>query len=193
MAEPCRESWDGMDGDDRVRFCWSCRKNVYHLSSMTVGEIEDLVQLHEGNVGVRFAMRADGTIVSAEGEQCGRGQKRARRRRAARRLAGAVGAAVGAAAFLAAASEVAGAAAAGSRRCATKFASIARTWHEFEEPDAWPERPTHADPAARAREVFERLAGTGGEAVVRGALGPVAPGRSDEFGARHERSRGEND
>ena len=32
VAEPCTESWEGMSGDDRVRYCQGCRKHVYNLS-----------------------------------------------------------------------------------------------------------------------------------------------------------------
>src|SRR4051812_47184360 len=32
IASPCTASWDDMAGDDRVRFCASCQKDVYNLS-----------------------------------------------------------------------------------------------------------------------------------------------------------------
>ena len=35
VASPCNASWDAMKGDDRVRFCGECQKNVYNLSAMT--------------------------------------------------------------------------------------------------------------------------------------------------------------
>src|SRR5688572_20020017 len=31
VASPCRARWDEMEGDERVRFCGHCQKNVYHL------------------------------------------------------------------------------------------------------------------------------------------------------------------
>src|SRR5262245_30602687 len=34
IASPCSADWDEMTGDDRVRFCGRCRKNVYNLSEM---------------------------------------------------------------------------------------------------------------------------------------------------------------
>ena len=35
VASACPESWEGMTGDDRTRFCGRCRMNVYNLSGMT--------------------------------------------------------------------------------------------------------------------------------------------------------------
>src|SRR5690348_11198318 len=40
IASPCEASWDAMNGDDRVRFCGLCEKNVYNLSAMTRDEAE---------------------------------------------------------------------------------------------------------------------------------------------------------
>ena len=31
VATPCSASWDDMLGDERVRFCLSCQKDVYNL------------------------------------------------------------------------------------------------------------------------------------------------------------------
>src|SRR6516162_8887116 len=35
VASPCPADWNAMQGDDRVRFCGQCEKNVYNLSAMT--------------------------------------------------------------------------------------------------------------------------------------------------------------
>jgi hypothetical protein len=35
VASPCRESWEGMLGDDRVRHCGKCDKHVYNLSALS--------------------------------------------------------------------------------------------------------------------------------------------------------------
>jgi hypothetical protein len=53
-----------MTGDDKARFCKSCRKNVYNLTLMTRHEAEALIQAKEGNLCVRFARRADGTVIT---------------------------------------------------------------------------------------------------------------------------------
>jgi len=64
IAAPCRASWEHMRGDDTVRFCQTCRKNVYNISMMSRAEAEALIEAKEGNLCVRFAQRADGTVVT---------------------------------------------------------------------------------------------------------------------------------
>jgi hypothetical protein len=68
-----------MDGDDKVRFCSACRKNVYNLSAMPRPEAEALVNREE-SMCVRFFRRSDGTVLSGD---CPVGLKRWRRRLAA--------------------------------------------------------------------------------------------------------------
>ena len=43
IASPCKAAWKNMDGDDRVRFCRECNRNVYNLSSMTEREARRVV------------------------------------------------------------------------------------------------------------------------------------------------------
>lgn len=83
IREPCRESWEGMVGNDQVRFCDTCRMNVYNLSGMTRDAAEHLVAGHEGRLCVRFYRRADGTVMT---EDCGP-TRWAKARQAARRAA----------------------------------------------------------------------------------------------------------
>jgi len=66
IATPCNADWDEMAGDERVRFCGRCDKNVYNLSSMTRAEAEALVAEKEGRLCVRLYQRADGTVLSAD-------------------------------------------------------------------------------------------------------------------------------
>ncbi|MGH7326766.1 MAG: hypothetical protein ACREJX_00310, partial [Polyangiaceae bacterium] len=40
VATPCHADWDQMIGDEHTRFCKSCEKNVYNLSSMTAEAAE---------------------------------------------------------------------------------------------------------------------------------------------------------
>jgi hypothetical protein len=65
VATPCKADWDDMMGDDRVRFCGQCQKNVYNLSNMSRKEAERLVINREGGMCVRFYRRADGTVITA--------------------------------------------------------------------------------------------------------------------------------
>ena len=65
-----------MEGDERVRFCGECRKNVYNLSAMSRAEAEALVSETEGRICVRFYQRRDGTVLT---DNCPVGLRKARR------------------------------------------------------------------------------------------------------------------
>jgi hypothetical protein len=79
VAAACNVSWDAMVGDDRVRHCNQCGKNVYQLSAMTRAEAEALVQDRMDDMPcVRFYRRADGTMLT---QDCPVGVGRRRRRR----------------------------------------------------------------------------------------------------------------
>ncbi|WP_438027295.1 hypothetical protein [Sorangium sp. So ce233] len=66
VASPCPTNWDEMVGDDRVRFCPHCEKNVYNLSEMPRDEAERLVRASAGDLCVRLYRRADGTVLTAD-------------------------------------------------------------------------------------------------------------------------------
>jgi hypothetical protein len=81
-----------MIGDDRVRFCQQCTKNVYNLSAMSREDAEALLRAGQereaaagGGMCVRLYRRADGTVLTAD---CPDGSRRKKRRLA---LFGAVG------------------------------------------------------------------------------------------------------
>jgi hypothetical protein len=81
VATPCRADWERMavrDESGAVRFCQSCGKNVYNISLMSHDEALVTIRAHEGNLCVRFARRADGTVVSGD---CPVGVRTKRRRR----------------------------------------------------------------------------------------------------------------
>jgi hypothetical protein len=86
VAAPCTAKWDEMQGDDRVRHCSHCSKNVYNLSALPSAEAAALLREREGSMCIRFYRRADGTTITSD---CPVGVRRRRRRRAA---AGAVAA-----------------------------------------------------------------------------------------------------
>ncbi len=64
ISAPCLESWEAMEGDERVRHCNGCKQNVYNLSGMTQSEAEDLLQAHEGGLCVRLYQRDDGSVIT---------------------------------------------------------------------------------------------------------------------------------
>jgi hypothetical protein len=64
IASPCSADWAKMEGNDQVRFCKECRKNVYNLSAVSRLEAEELVREVEGVSCVRLYRRADGTIIT---------------------------------------------------------------------------------------------------------------------------------
>ena len=66
VASPCKESWQGMTGDDQVRHCQRCDKHVYNLSEMTTDEAEALLAAHGASMCVRLYQRADGTVKTAD-------------------------------------------------------------------------------------------------------------------------------
>jgi hypothetical protein len=75
VAAPCNEDWNKMFGDEAVRFCGTCRQNVYNLSAMTDPEVRKL--LDGPRPCVRFFQRDDGTVVT---RKCSRMLDAARRR-----------------------------------------------------------------------------------------------------------------
>jgi hypothetical protein len=64
IATPCQADWNEMKGDDTVRFCGRCEKNVYNLSAMTREAGEALVREKEGRMCVRLYQRSDGTVLT---------------------------------------------------------------------------------------------------------------------------------
>jgi hypothetical protein len=87
VASPCNASWDEMLGDDRVRFCTSCEKNVFNLSAMPRDEAERLLaERLNGELCVRFYQRADGTVMT---QDCPVGVTKKRRKLAVLAAAGA--------------------------------------------------------------------------------------------------------
>lgn len=66
IASPCSLDWEQMTGDERVRFCGACNKNVYNISRMTRTEAEALIESAQGKLCAKFERRADGTILTAD-------------------------------------------------------------------------------------------------------------------------------
>ena len=87
VASLCKADWNEMLGDERVRFCLSCEKDVYNLSSMAKDDAEALLRERLGDdLCIRFYQRADGTILTAD---CPVGVKKKRTKKLALAVAGA--------------------------------------------------------------------------------------------------------
>ena len=54
VADPCTESWDEMTGNDSVRFCSHCSKDVNNISAMSRKEAARLVRKSGGRLCVRY-------------------------------------------------------------------------------------------------------------------------------------------
>ncbi len=55
-----------MKGDERVRFCAACQKNVYNVAELSEAEVRELIKTHEGNLCVRIYRRKDGTVLTSD-------------------------------------------------------------------------------------------------------------------------------
>jgi hypothetical protein len=78
VASPCTADWNRMAGDDRVRRCGDCQRDVYNLSGMTRDEAEALLIERNGDLCVRYFQCRDGTILLVD---CAVGARRRTRRR----------------------------------------------------------------------------------------------------------------
>jgi hypothetical protein len=134
IASPCTANWDEMVGDERVRYCGSCQKDVYNLSGMPRDEAERLVRERAGELCVRLYKRDDGTVLTAD---CPVGVKRKRRRRLAVAVVTA-GAAAAGAMYMAAARATMGAV---SHNPTATMGSVAMPDDSAEAPPAPPVAP----------------------------------------------------
>jgi hypothetical protein len=89
IASPCNIGWESMGGDERVRFCGSCKLNVYNLSEMRADGIRSLIRSKEGRICAWLYKRPDGTLITKD---CPLGIKAYRKK--ASRFAGAIFASV---------------------------------------------------------------------------------------------------
>jgi len=66
IASPCSAKWERMTGNDQVRHCAECNRDVYNLSAMTEREAEQLIATHTRRLCARFYQRADGTVLTQD-------------------------------------------------------------------------------------------------------------------------------
>jgi hypothetical protein len=73
----CKQRWEDMVGDDRVRACGGCDRPVFNLSAMTRDEAERVLAARGLTPCVRFYRRPDGTVMTTD---CPTGSRPERRR-----------------------------------------------------------------------------------------------------------------
>jgi len=66
VATPCQADWSQMTGDERVRHCAHCKKDVFNLSELSREQAERLIIEKNGDLCARYFKRQDGTILLAD-------------------------------------------------------------------------------------------------------------------------------
>lgn len=66
VVKRCPVSWNGMEGNDQIRFCSKCSRHVYNLSDMTRAEALEYIDRVEGRMCVRFHVRSDGKVMTRD-------------------------------------------------------------------------------------------------------------------------------
>jgi hypothetical protein len=64
VKSPCSEIWDEMFGNDEIRFCSHCAKDVHNLSAMTRKTAAELITRSNGNICVRYEKDQSGKIIN---------------------------------------------------------------------------------------------------------------------------------
>jgi hypothetical protein len=66
IPSPCPMDWNGMSGDDGVRYCDSCGKHVHDLAAMIPVEVRTLFETQGGDVCGRLTRMSEGAWLTAE-------------------------------------------------------------------------------------------------------------------------------
>ena len=66
IPEPCTVGWENMTGDDLIRHCAQCNKQVYNLSAMTRRRAEAIVATSRGGLCARIVKQPDGSVQTAD-------------------------------------------------------------------------------------------------------------------------------
>ncbi len=78
-AAACREPWERLLGDARVRWCPRCQARVYRLEGLNVDEARALLRRSEaGRVCTRFYRREDGAFLVVDRRASSRWARRLR-------------------------------------------------------------------------------------------------------------------
>src|ERR1043165_8757509 len=63
VSSPCPMSWEGLIGNDRVRYCNLCKLKVYNLAEMSRQEVARIVRKTKGRLCGRLYLRGDHTAT----------------------------------------------------------------------------------------------------------------------------------
>ncbi|HXI88605.1 MAG TPA: hypothetical protein VNO24_01205, partial [Blastocatellia bacterium] len=66
LKKPCSTEWNLMEGNDQLRFCSECNKQVHHLSTMTRKQAEDLLAKAGGELCAKIDRDDRGKIITAD-------------------------------------------------------------------------------------------------------------------------------
>src|SRR6185312_7923892 len=69
IPNPCRESWEDMAGDARVRHCGACGRDVRNVATMTPSEIDAMLAAPGPLPCMRIVRYQDGSLLTARVEQ----------------------------------------------------------------------------------------------------------------------------
>jgi hypothetical protein len=62
VKSPCGQDWGSMHGNDEIRFCDHCVKDVHNLSAMRHKDVRKLIARSDGGICVRYIRRPDGRV-----------------------------------------------------------------------------------------------------------------------------------
>ncbi|MBL8853677.1 MAG: hypothetical protein JNK57_06870 [Planctomycetaceae bacterium] len=66
VANPCPMSWDKMVGDDKVRFCSECQRQVWNFFEMTDAEIVEVLRANPERLCAKVCKSREGRLVTKE-------------------------------------------------------------------------------------------------------------------------------
>ena len=66
LKNPCSTQWNLMDGNEQIRFCIDCNKQVHNLSSMTREQAEDLLAKAGGELCAKIDRDDRGRIITID-------------------------------------------------------------------------------------------------------------------------------
>src|SRR5439155_9999143 len=66
ISSPCDQSWDAMQGNERVRLCDNCHLAVHDLSQMRRADAQQLIDEADNRLCVRYTPDAEGKVLTLD-------------------------------------------------------------------------------------------------------------------------------